>query len=123
LLWLGTDKLNSNNNYNEKYFVRKIIFIIFVKIIFMKKILVLVLLLISFNSFSQRKTEPSIVIDSISKIINKKVTFVSGSVENDTIKINQITIYDVHRKIYEHLYIEDIKKYYPKLLNLFTTKV
>lgn len=89
----------------------------------MKKILVLVLLLISFNSFSQRKTEPSIVIDSISKIINKKVTFVSGSVENDTIKINQITIYDVHRKIYEHLYIEDIKKYYPKLLNLFTTKV
>ena len=89
----------------------------------MKKILILLLLLISSNSFSQKKIESGIIIDSVSKIINKKVTFVGWYVENNAIKITQITIYDYHKKTYENLCIDDIKKYYPKLLDLFATKV
>lgn len=89
----------------------------------MKKALVLILLLISSNCFSQRKNESVKIVDSISKIINKHVTFVSWYVENDTIKITQFTTYDNVNKKYEHFYIEDIKKYYPILLNLLTTKI
>ena len=89
----------------------------------MKKVLILILSLISLNSFSQVKDEPTKIIDSISKIINKHVTFVSWYVENDTIKITQFTTYNNVNKKYEHFYIEDIKKYYPILLNLLTTKI
>ena len=88
----------------------------------MKKVLILVLSLISLNCFSQKKDESSTIIDSVSKIINKNVTFVSWYVENDTIKITQFTTYDKVKKMYEHFYLEDIKKYYPILLGLFTKK-
>ena len=79
----------------------------------MKKVLILILSLISLNSFSQVKDEPTKIIDSISKIINKHVTFVSWYVENDTIKITQFTSYDNINKRYENYYIKDIKKNYP----------
>lgn len=82
----------------------------------MKKVLILTLSLISLNCFSQKKEESTKIIDSISKIINKHVTFVSWYVENDTVKITQFTTYDNVNKKYEHFYIEDIKKYYPILL-------
>lgn len=82
----------------------------------MKKILFLSLCLISWNAFSQINGEPKKIIDSISKIINKNITFVSWYVENDTVKITQFTTYDRVSKTYTHFYIEDIKKYYPILL-------
>ena len=89
----------------------------------MKKVLILVLSLISLNCFSQIKEEPTKIIDLISKIINKNVTFVSWYIENDTIKITQFTTYDNIIKRYENFYIEYIKKYYPILLNLPATKL
>ena len=79
----------------------------------MKKALILVLSLISLNCFSQMKEEPTKIINSISKIINKNVTFVSWHIENDTIKITQFTSYDNINKRYENYYIKDIKKNYP----------
>jgi len=82
----------------------------------MKKVLILALSLISLTCFSQKKEESRKIIDSVSKIINKNVTFVSWYVENDTVKITQFTTYDRVSKTYTHFYIEDIKKYYPILL-------
>lgn len=89
----------------------------------MKKVLILTLSLISLNCFSQKKEESTKIIDSVSKIINKKVTFISWYVENDTVKITQFTTYDKVSKTYTHFYLEDIQKYYPILLNLLTTKI
>jgi len=89
----------------------------------MKKILVLILLLISSNCFSQTEKKPIKIVDLISKMINKNVTFVSWYEENDTIKITQITTYDNINKTYKHFYTKDIKKYYPILLNLLTSKI
>ena len=82
----------------------------------MKKVLILTLSLISLNCFSQKKEESTKIIDSVSKIINKKVTFISWYVENDTVKITQFTTYDKVSKTYTHFYLEDIQKYYPILL-------
>ena len=89
----------------------------------MRKILVFIFCMISLNCFSQIKKESTKIVDSISKIINENVTFASWYVDKDTIKITQFTIYDNICKTYKHFYIEDIKKYYPTLLNLLTTKV
>lgn len=89
----------------------------------MKKVLILALSLISLTCFSQKKEESTKIIDSVSKIINKKVTFVSWYIENDTVKITQFTTYDRVSKTYTHFHIEDIKKYYPSLLGLLTPKV
>ena len=89
----------------------------------MKKILVVLLLLISSSCIGQKKTDSLTIVDSISKLINKKVTFVGWYVERDSIKITQITIYDEKKKTYQHLYISDLKKEYPILENLGTTKI
>lgn len=86
----------------------------------MKKILIILLSLISFNSFSQKKDETIKIIDSVSKVIKKHVTFISWYVENDTVKITQLTTYDRVSKTYTHFYLEDIQKYYPTLT---TTKI
>lgn len=86
----------------------------------MKKILIILLSLISFNSFSQKKDETLKIIDSVSKVIKKHVTFISWYVENDTVKITQLTTYDRVSKTYTHYYSEDIQKYYPTLI---TTKI
>jgi hypothetical protein len=54
LLWLGTDKLKSIYNYKKNYFDNKIIFLIFVKMLIMKKIIsFLILMILSFNLYSQ----------------------------------------------------------------------
>ena len=89
----------------------------------MKKILILILSLISLNCFSQTENKPIRIVDLISKMINKNVTFVSWYEENDTIKITQLTTYDKIDKTYKHFYSEDIKKYYPTLLDLLTPKI
>lgn len=82
----------------------------------MKKILILILSLISLSCFSQTEKKPIRIVDLISKMINKNVTFVSWYEENDTIKITQFTTYDRVSKTYTHFYLEDIQKYYPILL-------
>ena len=89
----------------------------------MKKILILILSLISLNCFSQTEKKPIRIVDLISKMIDKNVTFVSWYEENDTIKITQFTTYDNINKTYKHFCTEDIKKYYPTLLDLLTPKV
>lgn len=89
----------------------------------MKKILILILFLISLNCFSQTEKKSIRIVELVSKMINKNVTFVSWYEENDTIKITQFTTYDKSNKTYKHFYSEEIKKYYPTLLELLTTKV
>ena len=86
----------------------------------MKNILIIILSLISFNSFSQKKDESIQIIDSVSKVIKKHETFISWYVENDTVKITQFTTYDRVTKKYIHFNSEDIQKYYP---TLNTTKI
>ena len=88
----------------------------------MKRILFLILLTISSNCFSQIKkgsTHTFYLVDSVSKIVNKHVTFVLYQVHNDTISVAQFTIYDYEKKELMHFYLDDIKKYYPVLLKLF----
>jgi len=89
----------------------------------MKKTLILIFSLISLSCFSQTEKKPIRIVDLISKMINKNVTFVSWYEENDTIRITQFTTYDNTNKTYKHFYSEDIKKYYPTLLDLLTPKV
>jgi hypothetical protein len=55
LLWLGTDKLKSKNNYTKKYFVENNYFTTFVKKIKMGKFLIyLFVLLLSVKSYGQK---------------------------------------------------------------------
>lgn len=90
----------------------------------MKKILFLIFLTISTSCFSQKKLETNYsIVDSVSKIIKKHVVFVSWYQDNDTIKITQVSFYETKEKKYVDLYLEDIRKQYPILLNLFTTKI
>lgn len=87
----------------------------------MKRILFLILLVISSNCFSQIKKESTHTFylpDSVSKIINKHVTLVLYQVHNDTISVVQFTIDDYEKKELIHFYLDDIKKYYPILLKL-----
>jgi hypothetical protein len=53
LLWLGTDKLKSKNNYTKKYFVGNNYFFIFVKIPIMKRIILILFCVLGLNAYSQ----------------------------------------------------------------------
>jgi hypothetical protein len=55
LLWLGTDKLKSKNNYTKKYFVENNYFSIFVKIVPMKILFLTLFFFLSINLFAQNK--------------------------------------------------------------------
>jgi hypothetical protein len=54
LLWLGTDKLKSKNNYTKKYFVGNNYFFIFVKILFMKISILILSFLFATATFAQK---------------------------------------------------------------------
>ena len=54
-LRLGTDKLKSNNNYTKNYFDENNNFYIFVKMTFMNKIVLLIILILSISSCSVQK--------------------------------------------------------------------
>jgi hypothetical protein len=55
LLWLGTDKLKSKNNYTKKYFVGNNYFFIFVKIPFMKKTILSIIMMLLISSCTVQK--------------------------------------------------------------------
>ena len=81
----------------------------------MKRIFVLILLLSSLLSYSQIKKDYSKSIEIVSKIINQHITFLSYTVINDTLKVDQIVYYNFD-KTYIYLYKKDIFNLYPELL-------
>lgn len=89
----------------------------------MKKIFFTLLLLILFNyTHSQKSENQATIISYVESIINCHVTFVSWYKINDTIKVNQLRIYDFINKNFIDFYEKDVMEKFPKLRFGFTLK-
>lgn len=89
----------------------------------MKKILLIILVLISSVSFGQKRTEGDPIVDYISKKTNLHVTFLEYEQKKDSYRVHSINYYDSDKETYVKLNKEQIKKLYPELLNWFTIEV
>lgn len=80
-------------------------------------------IILSINLIGQIKQENVPVLKYVDSVVGKHVTFVSWTTDNDTIKVNQIRIWDFEKKQYLDFGIEEIKKLFPVLFRGFTIKV
>lgn len=91
----------------------------------MKKLILIFIfnIILSINLIGQIRNENVPVIKYVDSVVGKHVTFVSWYTENDTIKVNQIRIWDFEKKEYVDFFENDIKKLFPILFRGFTIKV
>ena len=86
----------------------------------MKYHLTLFFIIICLSCASQTMNETNKVVTFVEKSINQHVTFVGWEVENDSVKVKQITIYDFEKKTYIKFQEADVKLFYPNLFRGFT---
>jgi uncharacterized protein YktB (UPF0637 family) len=83
----------------------------------MKKLILSILFVLTCSIvFSQTKKENFTPLDKVSKKINKHITFMSYSVNMDTVKVNYIIYYNFDNKTYATLCEKEIGILYPELL-------
>lgn len=89
----------------------------------MKKILLIILVLITSVSFGQKRTEGDPIVDYVSKKIGLHVTFLEYEQKKDSYRVLGINYYDSIKECYVKINKSEIKKKYPDLLDWFTIKV
>jgi len=88
----------------------------------MKKILFIILLLVSLDSFGQNKSEGDGLLDYLCNKLDKHITFLQYEEKKDSVRIHRIIYYDSKKEKYIEISQTDIKEKYPELIGWFTTK-
>ena len=88
----------------------------------MKNILFIIFLLVSLDSFGQKKSEGNGLLDYLCNKLGKHITFLQYEEKKDSVRIHRIIYYDSKKEKYIEISQTEIEEKYPELSGWITTK-